>query len=65
MTESVWEPMTFGKRNMASGIRIWNCAARRASWDRDLPGWMLMPGPILTRGLNDRVGAGAYEGRVE
>eukprot|EP00969_Alexandrium_andersonii_P004674 201645-Alexandrium_andersonii.AAC.1 len=26
--------------------------ARRAIWDRDLPGWILRPGPILTRGLS-------------
>eukprot|EP00969_Alexandrium_andersonii_P194558 8593080-Alexandrium_andersonii.AAC.1 len=35
--------------------------ARRASWDRDLPGWIWRPGPILTRGLSDRIGAGAYD----
>eukprot|EP00969_Alexandrium_andersonii_P192715 8512870-Alexandrium_andersonii.AAC.1 len=32
--------------------------ARRASWDRDLPGWILRPGPSLTRGLNGGIGAG-------
>eukprot|EP00969_Alexandrium_andersonii_P249413 11022673-Alexandrium_andersonii.AAC.1 len=25
--------------------------ARRASWDCDLPGWILGSGPVLTRGL--------------
>eukprot|EP00969_Alexandrium_andersonii_P300537 13286794-Alexandrium_andersonii.AAC.1 len=35
--------------------------ARRPSWDRELPGWTLRPGPILTRGLMDGIGAGAYE----
>eukprot|EP00969_Alexandrium_andersonii_P267858 11837254-Alexandrium_andersonii.AAC.1 len=37
------------------------CLARRASWDSDLAGWTLGPGPILTRGLSDRKGAGADE----
>eukprot|EP00969_Alexandrium_andersonii_P125535 5549527-Alexandrium_andersonii.AAC.1 len=30
------------------------CLAHRASRDRDLPGWILGTGPILTRGLSDR-----------
>eukprot|EP00969_Alexandrium_andersonii_P317582 14030129-Alexandrium_andersonii.AAC.1 len=33
-----------------------------ASWDRELPGWMLgRRDPILARGLSDGIGAGAYE----
>eukprot|EP00969_Alexandrium_andersonii_P023467 1024696-Alexandrium_andersonii.AAC.1 len=35
------------------------CLTRRASWDREPPGWILRPGPIVTGGLNDGIGAGA------
>eukprot|EP00969_Alexandrium_andersonii_P145866 6451636-Alexandrium_andersonii.AAC.1 len=33
--------------------------ACRASWDRELPGWILRPRLTLTGGLNDGIGAGA------
>eukprot|EP00969_Alexandrium_andersonii_P367361 15470555-Alexandrium_andersonii.AAC.1 len=38
-----------------------SCLAHRASWDRDLPGWMLRPGPILRRGMSDSLGVGACD----
>eukprot|EP00969_Alexandrium_andersonii_P172209 7613089-Alexandrium_andersonii.AAC.1 len=34
---------------------------RRASWDRDLSGWIPGPRASFDRGLSDRVGAGANE----
>eukprot|EP00969_Alexandrium_andersonii_P177363 7843422-Alexandrium_andersonii.AAC.1 len=37
--------------------------ARRASWDRDLSGRILRPRPILTGGLSDGIGSGAYDYR--
>eukprot|EP00969_Alexandrium_andersonii_P104460 4609146-Alexandrium_andersonii.AAC.1 len=37
--------------------------ARQASWDHELPDWMLRPGPMLTRGLIDGIGRGRNSGR--